>query len=776
MARESSVQSKIVRWSGTCLAGLGLCLVAMSALFARSAAISAAERQVAAVAREHAAVVSREVGRGMEAARSLAQALGHAKEEGRTLSREDVSALLHGLLARNPSFLGTYTLWEPDAFDGQDAAHAGKPGHDATGRFIPYWNRASGQVQVEPLADYEKPGTGDYYLKPRQTRAESIIDPFIYRVAGKDVLMMSLVAPVLVKDAFAGIVGVDLSVDFLQGLADGVDVYGRSGELALVSHDGTIAAATGRATLPGKKAAELGEGWDTTLSEQAKAAGSLSSRRGGWLYAVEPIRVGQSTTPWTVGMRVPVWNATAAAMASVLWVVLAGLLATGLALAVLWRLAGRLARPLRELAACAGSVAGGDLEAEVSLRQDDEVGRLADAFRAMQVSLRAKAAAADSIARGDLDFQLELSSERDVLGRSMLAMRESIRAVVGETTALTRSAVNGELSARADPGRHGGEYRRIVEGLNATLGAVLEPIEEVGQVLEQLARRDLRARMQGEYRGDHAKIKAAVNETAEALQEALGQVAQAVDQVSSASSQIASTSQAVASGASEQASSLEETSSSLESLASMARRSADAAQQASALAGAARGAATQGTDATRQMKAAMERVKASARRTSEIIKDINEIAFQTNLLALNAAVESARAGEAGRGFAVVAEEVRSLALRSKEAASRTEALIQESVGEAATGEATAADVSAKLSEILAGAAQVTEIVAEISAAAKEQATGIEQITDAVAQMNKVTQQNAASSEESSSAAAELAGQAERLAGTLGTFQLGEQLR
>ncbi|HEX7489395.1 MAG TPA: methyl-accepting chemotaxis protein, partial [Anaeromyxobacteraceae bacterium] len=168
---------------------------------------------------------------------------------------------------------------------------------------------------------------------------------------------------------------------------------------------------------------------------------------------------------------------------------------------------------------------------------------------------------------------------------------------------------------------------------------------------------------------------------------------------------------------------------------------------------------------------AMRAITDSGARTSKIIKSIDEIAFQTNLLALNAAVEAARAGEAGRGFAVVAEEVRSLALRSKEAANKTEALIRESVKQAGEGETTSSHVSGKLGEIVGVIGKVNDIVAEIAASSKEQAVGIDQVTKAVGQMDQVVQQNAANSEEASSSAQELSGQAEELAATVGSFQL-----
>jgi methyl-accepting chemotaxis protein len=244
-----------------------------------------------------------------------------------------------------------------------------------------------------------------------------------------------------------------------------------------------------------------------------------------------------------------------------------------------------------------------------------------------------------------------------------------------------------------------------------------------------------------------------------------------VGQVGSAAAQIAESSQAVASGATQQASSLEETGSSLESMTAMVKKNADNAQHASALAQSGRSMAAEGTASMDQMSGAMTKIRASAESTSQIIKDINDIAFQTNLLALNAAVEAARAGEAGRSFAVVAEEVRSLAVRCKEAANRTAALIEESVRQTNEGDAAAKRVAGKLTDINGAIGKVSDLVAEIAASAKEEANGIDQIAGAVDEMNKVTQQNASSSEESSSAAVELSSQSEELAALVGTFRL-----
>ena len=73
----------------------------------------------------------------------------------------------------------------------------GKPGagSDASGRYVPYFNRGSGTIAVEPLVDYDKPGAGDYYQLPVKTGKPVLMEPYVYPVNGKDVLMTTLSLP-----------------------------------------------------------------------------------------------------------------------------------------------------------------------------------------------------------------------------------------------------------------------------------------------------------------------------------------------------------------------------------------------------------------------------------------------------------------------------------------------------------------------------------------------------------------------------------------------------
>ncbi|MCE5271569.1 methyl-accepting chemotaxis protein [bacterium] len=444
-------------------------------------------------------------------------------------------------------------------------------------------------------------------------------------------------------------------------------------------------------------------------------------------------------------------------------------LVVGLVLA--WKLTCMITRPVGELTRIAGSIAEGDLSEKIDIQREDEVGMLADSFRKMQQALNDKALASEHIANGDLSVEVRVASERDVLGKAMVRMVESLKAMNSEVSGLTRAALKGDLDVRAETGRHRGEYSSIIKGINDLLEAIVNPIREAAAVLAAASDKDLTNRVNGTFSGQLDEFKNNINSTIGSLGEALVQVSEAVEQVNAASTQISSGSQSLAQGANEQASALEEISASLEQMSSMTRQNADNAHQAKELSLDSRQSAEEGQRAMQKMVEAIDRIKASSDETAKIVKTIDEIAFQTNLLALNAAVEAARAGDAGKGFAVVAEEVRSLAQRSAEAAKNTAQMIDDSVRNAENGVNITSEVASALGKIAASASKTNELISEIASAAKEQSQGIEQVNVAVSRLDEVTQSNASNSEESASAAEELNSQSSELHHMLAEFKL-----
>ncbi len=378
----------------------------------------------------------------------------------------------------------------------------------------------------------------------------------------------------------------------------------------------------------------------------------------------------------------------------------------------------------------------------------------------------------DAYAKGDFSRQMErLPGKMAMVNKRIDEIKQNLERLVNEILRITNAARAGKLNERCDEQPFEGAYREIVQGLNKTLDAQVEPIEEAVKVLEQVSRGNLTVRMEGEYQGDHSRIKVAVNQTIEALNEILSQVAVAASQVSHGAQQVAASGQAVSQGATEQASSLEEISSSMTELDSQTKLNAENAVKASQLASSARNSADEGNKKMQHMLRAMEEINESSAQISRIIKVIDEIAFQTNLLALNAAVEAARAGVHGKGFAVVAEEVRNLAQRSAKAARETTELIEKSVERASNGTEIAQQTAAALQEIIHGITKVTDLVGEITSASKEQVQGIEQVNRALEQIDSVTQSNAANAEESASAAEELTALADQLKEMLNRFRL-----
>jgi len=375
--------------------------------------------------------------------------------------------------------------------------------------------------------------------------------------------------------------------------------------------------------------------------------------------------------------------------------------------------------------------------------------------------MRRMTESADKLARGDCDFTVEVTGDDEAARalRALDGMKTNLQAVITDTKGLVAAAAEGQLGTRVEGGRHQGDFRAIVDGVNATLDAVTSPLREVSRVLAAMEAGDLTATIDTPFRGEFEDLRRAANNTAAKLAETVGEVVSATDQITTAATQISATAQSLSQASSEQAAGVEETTASVEQMAASITQNGDNAKVTDEIASRAADQAREGGAAVQQTVEAMKEIAAK-------ISIIDDIAFQTNMLALNATIEAARAGEHGKGFAVVATEVGKLAERSQVAAQAIGQLATDSV-------ATAERAGALLSDIVPSIGKTSSLVQEIAAASAEQAAGVGQVNTAMGQMSKVTQQNASASEQLAATSEEMTGQSANLVDLMRFFTTGQ---
>ncbi|HVW67416.1 MAG TPA: methyl-accepting chemotaxis protein [Steroidobacteraceae bacterium] len=484
-------------------------------------------------------------------------------------------------------------------------------------------------------------------------------------------------------------------------------------------------------------------------------------------------------------------------------------------LLVIWRLCGRTASALHEVA---GQLAELAQERFSGLAETEGVWEVSEVERALQ-SLRIqmayrsaetrregllmrqaleKASASVMLADENLNVVYVNESARRLFTAAQHDFRNDLPAFAPEkilgsnidifhrNPARQRQLLEGLREAHTADIRIGGRAMRIVatpvtdvDGRRIGTGVEwfdrtqeVRAEEEVNEIVRAALAGDLTRRVGLEDKtGFFQVLGRGLNELLQNMAAIVTEIQDAAAQVRIGAEEISAGNANLSQRTEEQSSSLEETASSMEEMTGSVRHNADNASHAKQLALAARDQAEQGGMVVGNAVAAMEEINTASRKIAEIIALVDEMAFQTNLLALNAAVEAARAGEHGWGFAVVAGEVRNLAGRSAKAASQIKQLIEDSVVKVRDGTAHVTQSGQVLEQIVVSIKKVTDIVAEIAAASLEQSAGIEQVNQAVAQMDSMTQQNAALVEEAAAAARAMADQVNRLTQLIGRYRL-----
>jgi len=129
-------------------------------------------------------------------------------------SRENLNEILREIVLANDNIEGVSVVFEPDAFDGQDAAHVGDELSDGSGRVTLYAARDDNDnVEFESEWGYD---SASWYQKPKSSMKPTLTEAFYDEVDGEKTMLVSYSIPLIEDGKFIGVVNADLNLTSVQ--------------------------------------------------------------------------------------------------------------------------------------------------------------------------------------------------------------------------------------------------------------------------------------------------------------------------------------------------------------------------------------------------------------------------------------------------------------------------------------------------------------------------------------------------------------------------------
>ncbi|RXA17587.1 HAMP domain-containing protein [Methanosarcina sp. MSH10X1] len=412
----------------------------------------------------------------MKANSAIAKTLALTMENYEASNRTEVIGVLENILEKNPNLIGVYVGYEPNAFDGRDAEYVNAPGHDATGRFVPYCNKIEGRLMVAPLLHYD---SWDYYQLPKARGEDVLTEPYFY----EGIFIVSQVSPVFRDGEFVGIGGVDVPLEYVDEVVSEVRTFD-TGYAFMVSNTGVLLSHPVRKDWIGKKSL-----YDFNSQEITRAADDIKNGTGGY------IEVRDSTTGKTVVMFYePVQTGN---LAFVLVIpkeeMLAGvvdlqnrlLVISAISIlfmaALAYMISRSITRPIDEIVKDFKSIAQDAVKGRLDVRADTDV---------------------------EIDFREIPTGLNEILKAVIVPVRETIR--------VTNALAKGELKERVNADVQG-EFRELGNTLDKFSETLNSIIDDSNAVLTAFQQNDFKRQILIHGQGDFKLLTDGIEETRQAL-------------------------------------------------------------------------------------------------------------------------------------------------------------------------------------------------------------------------------------------------------------------
>lgn len=457
---------------------------------------------------EYANKVDASMSSAMVSARTIAKIVEGLSGNEETLSREKILDILKNFLEDHNEYLGVYVAMEPNSLDGMDAQYRNTKYHNDDGRFVPWVYRSGGNINIRASSGYKNDSAGGaWYHLPKKVGHEIVMDPYAYDINGKMVLMVDMIVPMFKNGKFLGVVGVDYPMDTIGEYVSALNVFD-SGYAFLFSKGGSIVAhpkyeeyVLGKKNFYGMD--EIGSKIRDAVKNKVSSGSLYTSydekEHNETYYAFAPIMIGRATTPYILGLSIPMDKVLSEArhLRNIMMIVgVAGVILVAVVILIISRL---ITSPIVQTMRAVEAIAEGDLDVKLPANSLDETGRMQSAVNNMSEKLR--------LGIKEIKQQTENAEEKTRQAEKAMSEAEAARnqaenakreGIMHATSRLGKvvgnlSSAADEIFTKSNEILHGNEIQRdrisstatAMEQMNAT---ILEVAKNAGRASDQAER------------------------------------------------------------------------------------------------------------------------------------------------------------------------------------------------------------------------------------------------------------------------------------------------